>query len=92
MKISRREFLVGENSVISFLAMVSLGLLIGLAFLPAILSICGPVVCVSVQDVRKSQGNDNQNKTKESLSNSFSSKNEIDAATNIGPEPNGPES
>ena len=41
------------ESVIAFLAMVTLGLLIGLAFLPVILSICGPVVCVSTEDLGK---------------------------------------
>jgi len=42
-----RRKIVAAAIVIAFLAMVSLGLLIGLAFLPALLSLCGPIVCVS---------------------------------------------
>ena len=40
--------------------MVSLGLIIGLAFLPAILSLCGPVVCVSVHDLGKGDRSERQ--------------------------------
>ena len=36
--------------------MVTLGLLIGLAFLPALLSICGPLVTVSTEELGKSPG------------------------------------
>jgi Patched family len=41
--------------VIAFLAMVTLGLLIGLAFLPAILSIWGPMVYISTHDLGKAK-------------------------------------
>lgn len=42
---------------VAFLAMVTLGLVIGLAFLPALLSLCGPVVCVNTHDLGNAGGN-----------------------------------
>jgi len=50
---------------VAFLAMVTLGLVIGLAFLPALLSVCGPVVCVSTHDIGKGKGKSPSNTSHE---------------------------